>query len=1152
VAHTPTFVSASELTITLSVADQATAGSYAVVVTNPTPGGGTSSATFTVTNPAPTLTSLSPSSVVAGAGAQTLTLRGSNFLSTSTVTYNGVAHTPAFVSASELTITLSVVDQATAGSYAVVVTNPTPGGGTSIATFAVTNSGPNLTSLSPSSAVAGAGAQTLTLSGSNFLSTSTVTYNGVAHTPTFVSASELTITLSVVDQATAGSYAVVVTNPAPAGGTSSATFTVTNPAPTLTSLSPSSVVAGAGAQILSINGTNFVASSTVTYNGVAHTPTFVSASELTITLSVADQATAGSYAVVVTNPTPGGGASSATFAVTNSGPNLTGLSPSSTVAGAGAQTLTLRGSNFLSTSTVTYNGVAHTPTFVSASELTIALSVADQATAGSYAVVETNPTPGGGTSSATFAVTNPAPTLTSLSPSSGVAGAAAQTLSINGTNFVASSTVTYNGVAHTPTFVSASELTITLSVADQATAGSYAVVVTNPTPGGGTSIATFTVTNPAPTLISLSPSSVVAGAGAQTLTLSGSNFLSTSTVTYNGVAHTPTFVSASELTITLSVADQATAGSYAVVVTNPTPGGGASNVLDFIVTTGGSAVVSLSTTSLNFGSQPFLVTSTAQTVALTNMGSATLNITSIVITGANAGDFIQNNNCGSSVTAGGNCTLSVTFFPTSTGTETAGVTLTDNAGGGSPQTVSLTGTGMNSAGQFMTLDATHTYLVNTFTNKPVFMTGEDAWDLIAQVDNADAGTYLSDRASRGFNVLWTVAVDNIYQSNPPHNYYGYAPFDGADFTNEDGNYWAHVDDILQLAASYGLTVGIDPGFPGLSNAEGYRASYLSSSDGVVNAYGAWLGSRYHNYPNILWILAGDADPTDTALYEKLNQLATGIRSADSVHLITFEAARFYESGGAAPNGGWSSLDAWGSSVSGAYTAAGFPPTWLNLNWVYDPYAEMQAGCTRNYTSYVSAHPNMPQLAGEDWYEGEHSMTALQLREESYWEVLSGCTLGRIFGNNAIWTFGGPSDTMGQTWPSQLDSAGSTAQQYLGQLLRSREFWKLVPDTGNTTLTSGYGSGTTIAVASRTSDGQTIMAYVPNGNATTLTVDMSQIASAGSTVNCWWFNPSNGATMLIGADANSGSQDFTPPDANDWVLVIDDASANLAAPGSANL
>ncbi|MGA2983069.1 MAG: choice-of-anchor D domain-containing protein, partial [Terriglobia bacterium] len=284
--------------------------------------------------PQPSLTSLSPSSVIAGAGAQTLTLSGSNFLSTSTVTYNGVAHTPTFVSASELTIALSVADQATAGSYAVVVTNPTPGGGTSSATFAVTNPAPTLTSLSPSTVVAGAAAQTLTLTGSNFLSTSTVTYNGVAHTPTLVTASELTITLSVADQAAAGSYAVVVTNPAPAGGTSSATFAVTNPAPTLTSLSPSSGVAGAAAQILTLSGSNFLSTSTVTYNGVAHTPTFVSASELTITLSVADQATAGRYAVVVTNPTPGGGTSSATFAVSNPAPTLTSLSPSSVVAGA--------------------------------------------------------------------------------------------------------------------------------------------------------------------------------------------------------------------------------------------------------------------------------------------------------------------------------------------------------------------------------------------------------------------------------------------------------------------------------------------------------------------------------------------------------------------------------------------------------------------------------------------------------------------------------------------------------------------------------------------------------------------------------------------------------------------------------------------------
>jgi len=622
-------------------------------------------------------------------------------------------------------------------------------------------------------------------------------------------------------------------------------------------------------------------------------------------------------------------------------------------------------------------------------------------------------------------------------------------------------------------------------------------------------------------------------------------------VTYNGVGHAPTLVNSIELTITLSAADQATTGTYPVVVTNPGPGGGASNVLNFTVSTGSGGIVGLSATSLNFGSQPFLVTSTAQTITLTNIGSAILNIASLVITGTNAGDFTQNNNCGSSVAAGGNCTISVTFFPTSTATETAAVSVTDDAGG-SPQTVTLAGTGISSSGQFMALDPTKTYLMSTLTNKPVFMTGDNAWDLIEQLGNADAAAYLSDRASRGFNVLWAAAADNVFQSNPPQNYYGYGPFDGADFTNEDADYWAHVDQILQLAAFYGITVGLDPAFAGLANGGGYRGSYLSSSDAVVKAYGVWLGNRYQNYPNIAWILAGDADPTDTGLYEKLNQLATGIRSADPLHLITFEAARSYESGGTAPNGGWSSLDAWGSSVSGAYTAAGSPPTWLNFNWVYGPYVGIEAGCTRNYTSYVTASPYMPQLAGEDWYEGEHSMTELELREESYWEVLSGCTLGRIFGNNAIWTFGGPSETMGQTWQSQLDSAGSIAQQYLGRLFRSREFWKMVPDTGNTTLTAGYGSGITLSVASRSTDGQTIIAYVPNGNATTVTVDLSQITSASSTANCWWFNPSNGSTMLIGTYANSGNQDFTPPDSNDWVLVIDDAGANLAAPGSANL
>jgi Cep192 domain 4/Abnormal spindle-like microcephaly-assoc'd, ASPM-SPD-2-Hydin/HYDIN/CFA65/VesB-like, Ig-like domain len=103
-------------------------------------------------------------------------------------------------------------------------------------------------------------------------------------------------------------------------------------------------------------------------------------------------------------------------------------------------------------------------------------------------------------------------------------------------------------------------------------------------------------------------------------------------------------------------------------------------------------VLTLSSASLTFASQAVGTTSAAQTVTLNNTGSAGLTITSIAVTGTNASDFAQSNNCGSSVAPGSNCTISVTFTPTATGSRAAAVTIADNASG-SPQTVALTGTG---------------------------------------------------------------------------------------------------------------------------------------------------------------------------------------------------------------------------------------------------------------------------------------------------------------------------------------------------------------------------------------------------------------------------------------------------------------------------
>jgi hypothetical protein len=126
-----------------------------------------------------------------------------------------------------------------------------------------------------------------------------------------------------------------------------------------------------------------------------------------------------------------------------------------------------------------------------------------------------------------------------------------------------------------------------------------------------------------------------------------------------------------------------------VTITDDATGSPHSVSLSGTGTTSTAPAVSLSATSLAFSNQVVGTTSSPQSVTLTNTGNATLNITSI----AAGEDYAQTNTCGSTVTAGATCSVSITFTPTTTGTRTGTITFSDDASD-SPQTVSLTGTGM--------------------------------------------------------------------------------------------------------------------------------------------------------------------------------------------------------------------------------------------------------------------------------------------------------------------------------------------------------------------------------------------------------------------------------------------------------------------------
>ena len=562
---TPTTWNAGSIVV--AVPTGATTGNVVVTV-----GGVASNAVaFTVLNP-PVITSVAPTSGTIGS---TVTITGANFgttQGTSTVTfYNQIVATA--VTWGPTSITAVVPIGATTGNIVVTVSGVVSNG----ASFTLLGV-PSITSLSPALGPVGT---SVTISGANFgatQGTSTVKFNGTTATPTTWNAASI---VAPVPSGTTTGNVVVTVSGEPSNGV---LFTV-SAVPHITSLSPSSGAIGAP---VTISGTNFGTTrgtSTVTFNGVSATPTAWGSTSVAAT--VPNGATTGNVVVTVSGVASNGVA----FTVSTAAPSITNLS---TTSGSVGTAVTITGTNFGATqsgSTVTFNGVPATPS--GWGPTSISTTVPNGATTGNVVVTVL----GLASNGVAFTVAA-APSISSLSPTSGLAGTP---VTITGANFGSTqgtSTVKFNATTATPTTWNAT--TIVVPVPSGATSGGVIVTV-----GGVASNAVGFSVASVPSITSISPT---AGGIGTPVTITGANFgatQGTSTVTFNGIAATPT--SWGPNSITVPVPNGGTSGNIVVTVAGVQSNGKTFNVANpgpsiaFISPTNGTVGSSVTIYGVNFG-----------------------------------------------------------------------------------------------------------------------------------------------------------------------------------------------------------------------------------------------------------------------------------------------------------------------------------------------------------------------------------------------------------------------------------------------------------------------------------------------------------------------------------------------------------------------
>lgn len=428
-----------------------------------------------------------------------------------------------------------------------------------------------------------------------------------------------------------------------------------------------------------------------------------------------------------------------------------------------------------------------------------------------------------------------------------------------------------------------------------------------------------------------------------------------------------------------------------------------------------------------------------------------------------------------------------------------------------------------------TISENHRYLLKN--GKPFYWLGDTGWELFHRLNKDEVKEYFKKRSEQGFTVIQAVVLSEINGLDSP-NANGDRPLINDDPTKPNEAYFKFVDEVVNMANDYNLNIAMLPTWGDKIFKDRWGAGPEIFNITNAKIYGEWIGNRYKNKRNIIWVLGGDRNPRNANDVAIWNAMGEGImQGTNNKAVITFHPQPC-DSGSAT----WFHHE-----------------DWLAFNMFQNGHCRDMNVYDKIQLAY-NMQPTKPVIDGESLYE-DHPVcfnvkdlgtsSAYDVRKYAYLDVFAGA-FGNTYGCHDIWQFYStkhePINGPHIYWQQALDLPGANEMKYVRKLIESHPMLERVPDQSiieeNNTLPSER------IQATRGND----YAFIYSSEGKPFTVILNKIS--GNTLHAYWYDPRNGKTTEIGKFSNGDTKKFSPPSngyGQDWVLVIDDASKNYSLP-----